>query len=721
MKKKPATTLRSTPRASTGEPLDDAQVNAVRNLAKTLIGWTTQKELLNQLEAEGKLLNADRRWKADFDKILRLTEHSRIPMQAHHEEVLRRTLRKGLCEKFHKKDEELDSHTASLSASNESMREVLGLLNGTSHKKPQPEPGPDDEERKRTAERRWQYIQNHPIRGVEILFMLKGAVGFDWFLDVLEETRLTFSRDEPSFKLSQLLAASPAPNTKEPSPAMERAVCSFWEIYAPEKGYWFKKIALEVRAFSTVAGFDATAHWSVFGVKHVEKLQDLGLLNEIGISIPARAYQLGVEEFAFKFIGDTFSFCVRLSEHGLDFLHEMASTQHVVVKKAEPAPIGSVFSGVQLLEMFYRQLQPRQKTEESKHAGAPNGITGLGGKAMFFYPAMPNGFIKSKEMDKYTIKVTVPAKVDTDSHISELEGKLKSNPADAKSYAELAAVYSHLGRLQDAIRWLEIGIGKAPADPDVHGMKAEILSKMGRFDEALTLYRKAEKLCPKRNSRIKSSVQNGMGVCLHELGKDDEALPHFQTAARLEPSKANFQFNLSMAFAAVGRFSDALAPAKRAVELAPDDGRMAMHLAVLFLDDRPLDAIPHAEKATQLSPNSADAHELLGQLFAKTNQHEKAVASLQRAVKIEETARRYDLLGASLGDLDRWPEAEVAFRRGAELEPNNSGILANLGATVANQRRFAEAIQFFERAVSANPSNVAAEQNLARLRDLVAS
>ena len=214
-------------------------------------------------------------------------------------------------------------------------------------------------------------------------------------------------------------------------------------------------------------------------------------------------------------------------------------------------------------------------------------------------------------------------------------------------------------------------------------------------------------------------MQNGLGVCLHELDKDDEALRHFQAAARIEPSDANYQFNLSMAFAAMGRYSDALAPAQRAVELAPDDHRVAMRLAVLFLDDRPLEAIPHAEKATQLSPKSADAHELLGRLLAKTNQHEKAVASLQRAVKIEETARRYDLLGASLGNSERWSEAEVAFRSGVELEPNNPGILANLGATVANQQRFSEAIPFFERAVSANPGNIDAKQIIAKLREII--
>jgi tetratricopeptide (TPR) repeat protein len=122
-----------------------------------------------------------------------------------------------------------------------------------------------------------------------------------------------------------------------------------------------------------------------------------------------------------------------------------------------------------------------------------------------------------------------------------------------------------------------------------------------------------------------------------------------------------------------------------------------------------LEAIPHAEKAIQLSPKSADAHELLGRLLAKTNQHEKAIVNLKCAVKIEETARRYELLAGSLADLERWPEAEAAFRRGAELEPNNSDTLANLGATLVNQNKLAEALQFFERAASANPGNIDAQ------------
>ncbi len=136
-------------------------------------------------------------------------------------------------------------------------------------------------------------------------------------------------------------------------------MCSFWELYEPEPGYWVRRIAKGKRDFSVVAGFDAVAPWSVLGAQRVERLQDLALLTEIGVSIPARAYQVGVEEFSFTLSGDTFSFSVELSEHGLEALHEFARTQHTIADHDDLMPLGTSFSGVQLLDMFLRQSLPR--------------------------------------------------------------------------------------------------------------------------------------------------------------------------------------------------------------------------------------------------------------------------------------------------------------------------------------------------------------------------
>jgi Flp pilus assembly protein TadD len=641
-----------------------------------------------------------------------------------------------------------------------------------------PSAHPDDD-KKRAAERRWQYIQNHPIRGVEILFILKGAVGFDWFRELLDDTRLTFSRDEPSFKLGQALATSHEPNTKELSPKIEKPVCSYWEIYEPEKGYWFKKISPNPRTFSTVAGFDTAVPWSVLGVKRVEKLQDLALLTEIGLAIPPRAYQVGIEEFEVRFIGDTFSFSIKLSEHELGALHEFARQ----VKNDKLMNFGTGFSGVQLLDMFFRQLLPRAKNEKTKARGGIAGMSGPNGNAISFYPFMPMGFNKRPEANEYSFSLTMPAKTDVATRIKKLEKKLESKTSDAATYGELATLYSHEGRLQDAILCLQTAIKKSPPIMEIFALLGQTLAKVGRYDEALTHLRKAAALNPKH-----ALVQTKLGICLTELGEDADALVHFQESVRLEPSNAGAQFNLGMALGRLGRNSEAGVAFQRVVDLEPENVQGLTLLGVVLTEEgRQTEAAHYFEKATKLDPNFRDAHEHLGTNFANANQHEKAVASFQRAIAIEENAPLHTRLSASLANLERWPEAEAACRRaveldsnhphllvnlavavarlgkkqeavelcqraikiesdvrafavlgeslsslnrwdeaeaayrdGLKLEPNHSTMLTNLGTTIATLGRLPEAAEVFERAIRADPSNATAQQNLAHVRQLMA-
>jgi Flp pilus assembly protein TadD/nucleoside phosphorylase len=568
-----------------------------------------------------------------------------------------------------------------------------------------------EDQKRRAAERQWQYIQTHPIRGVEILFILRGAVGFDWLREVLDDTQLNFSRNEQAFRLGQLLALSPAPNTQNHPHASSKTACSFWEIYAPEPGYWFVKIDPKPRTFSVVAGFNAVAPWSTFGIERVVKLEDLALLTDVGISIPARAYQIGVEEFVLSFVGDTFSFAVQLSDHGLEFLHEMASVQHTIVKEAKPAPIGSNFSGVQLLDLFLHQMLPHENPKPSQHGIGMMGLSGPDGRAITFYPTMPLGFNNTPESNEYVFKVTMPPKIDSAARIKKLEKKLISTPADADLYFELASGYLYEGRLQDVVRCLGTAIKEASPSANVHGLMGQTLRKLGRFEEALAHCQKASILAPDD-----ARIQAELGICLGELGKHDVALVHFEVAARLQPSNPGYQSNLCVALISLNRYSEATVPAQRAVDLAPDDSRSAMLLGIVFdKAGRQPEAMHYLEKATQLAPNSAEAHHHFGTHLATTDHHERAIVSFRRAIEIDENARRWELLGGSLADLDRWPEAEEAFRRGVKLEPSHSGLLANLGAAVATLGRFAEASELLKQSLRLDPTNDTAQQNLALL------
>ena len=570
-----------------------------------------------------------------------------------------------------------------------------------------------EEDRKSAAERRWQYIQSHPIRGIEIHFMLKGAVGVGWFRDILDDTHLTFSRDDrSSFKLGQVLAASPAPNTKEHSRALDEPICSFWEIYGPEPGYWFKKIAPVEREFSVVAGFDAVVPWSMLAVAGVEKLEDLALLTEIGVSIPARAYKVGVEAFVLRLFGDTFSFSVRMLDDVLDVLHSFARAQHKKANNDQLMPVGTGFGGVQLLDMFLNQLLPGTESEGPKPGSGVRGRSGPGAKAISFYPMMPAGFDKTPESNEYTFTLTSPPETDSAARIKELENKILSTPHDAALYVELASGYTYEGRLMDVVRCLETAITEAPPSGDVHGLLGQTLRRLGRLDEALAHCRTALVLAPDD-----ARIQNQLGLCLGDLTEHDAALGHFEAAARLDPSNYEYHSNVCSALWSLGRYSDAIVPAQRAVDLAPDDSLSAIRLGML-LDHQGLHekAEHYLEKATQLAPSSAKAHHQLGAHFSDTGQHAKAAGCFQRAIEIEENAPRYELLGVALAGASRWPEAEAAFRRGLTLEPSHSGMRADLGATLANLGRFSEGVELLEQVLRDDPENAEAKRMLAQLR-----
>jgi len=574
---------------------------------------------------------------------------------------------------------------------------LVELLRDTSKNLPRDYlPLPGKHEEISAAERRWSYLQTHPIRGVEILLILKDEVGVGWFREVLDETQLSFTHSSECLRLGELLSLAPPANTKEQSREDDQPLCSFWELYLPEHGFWVKRIAPESHLPGRVAGFDTRVPWPLLKVPGVTRLNEISLLTDFGVSFPARMFHVGIEHFAINFVGDDFSFSIDLDEHGLDFLHEMAHEQHKAINAgATPIPIGVHFSGLQLLEMFRFQLFPKKRKKDDKRNVGFSGVSGTGGKAITFYPTMPPGFHNSTEFNDYTFTFTMPARIDSTKEIKQYKEKLRENPADTESYVKLAVLYQYEGRLHESIQCLESAIKCAPVNDDVHGLMGQALVKLGRFDEALPHFRKAVDMSP-----AKAMAHASFGACLHDLGELDEALVHFETAVKLEPSDARHQANLRLALTNLNRYSEAIAPARRAVELNPDDAENVALLGVLLeMDGKADEAMPYIEKATQLNQNSATFHELLGNQLAKNGEHLRAVDSLQRATKIEPNAHRFDLLGASLAELERWPEAEAAFESGLKLGPGDHQRRVNLAIVQHRLGKIEQAIDLCKSAI----------------------
>lgn len=579
--------------------------------------------------------------------------------------------------------------------------------------------GEDDDEQTRAADRRWSYLQRSPLRGLEILLILKTPVGQDWLRRILDDTRVRFSRDGDAFTVGTAFSLSSEPNTKEHSPRWNEAVCAFWKRYEPDPSRWVRRISRDPTEHPIVAGFDTAIPWAALNLPSVSTLGDLGQLSDVGMGLPPAAFMAGVEEFKLTFVGDQFSFSLKLSDHGLELLHEMASVHFEVSTsdKSAPLSLGTTFSGIQLLEMFREQLLPAWRRKENKPGSIFGGMGGPDGKAISFYPTMPPNFHKSDEADEYTFKTTAPDTKQVKARIGELEATLADGSADAESYGELAARYANRGRLIDAIRCLEQGIGKVPPNVGLYGLLGESLAKLGRHEEALVQLVEGEKIAPEH-----AGIQSAIGISLANLGKDKAALGHFEAAVRLEPSEARHHTNLGRSLAIQERYVEAAASYERALQLAPDDAHNLVLLGVLYVEiGRPHDAELRFIAATQVAPNDPETHEHLGQYLASIGQYERAIPILQRAIEIEESALRHELIGGSYGHQSRWPEAEASFRQAAAMAPDNAQITHSLGICIMNQGRLDEAIEVFERELQLCPDNVEVSQLIVQLRESIST
>ena len=121
------------------------------------------------------------------------------------------------------------------------------------------------------------------------------------------------------------------------------------------------------------------------------------------------------------------------------------------------------------------------------------------------------------------------------------------------------------------------------------------------------------------------------------------------------------------------------------------------------------EAVPVLEAAGSLAaPDEMEqVHFTLGSAFGQLYRHEEAVRSFQRALELEpENFEAARLLGLVLMRSGKFDEALVHFGQAEKGIPQDPRLLEDTAMSLAELGRFAEAIPYFERAVTANPAAV---------------
>jgi tetratricopeptide (TPR) repeat protein len=204
------------------------------------------------------------------------------------------------------------------------------------------------------------------------------------------------------------------------------------------------------------------------------------------------------------------------------------------------------------------------------------------------------------------------------------EGQLN----EALLHSNLGTALARTGRLDEALDQYEQALPQDPRLPKIHYNIAAIFLQKGRIDDAITHLQKELQIRPGY-----AQAHSDLGVALSQKGRMAEAIGEWQKTLELEPRNLNAQCNLAWVFATSpddstrnggaavslaeraidlsggtdprifrllgaayaesGRFSDAIAAARRGADLASSQGNTALAGALeanieLFRENKPL-------------------------------------------------------------------------------------------------------------------------------------
>ena len=229
-----------------------------------------------------------------------------------------------------------------------------------------------------------------------------------------------------------------------------------------------------------------------------------------------------------------------------------------------------------------------------------------------------------------------------------------------------------------------------------------VFSHSGRLKEALYAKRRAVQLAPQN-----AEAHNNLGNTMQELGKTKEAELSYRKAIALNPDLAEAHNNLVIMLQKLGRLGEAETICRHAIAIDSDAVEAHFNLGVTLKNlGRLEEAEASYREAILLKSDYSEAHYNLGNALIVLGRLEEAEASYREAILSKsDFAEAYYNLGSMLKDQDRLEEAEVSYREAILLKPDYAEAHSNLGAVFYGNGDKDSALGSIKRANAIDPKS----------------
>jgi tetratricopeptide (TPR) repeat protein len=213
-----------------------------------------------------------------------------------------------------------------------------------------------------------------------------------------------------------------------------------------------------------------------------------------------------------------------------------------------------------------------------------------------------------------------------DQAIGQYQQALHLNPDFVPALSQLAGIYEDQKQFGKALPYREQAAGLQPKDGLLKAQLARTMMRLGKTQEAITLYQKAIAL----NEHLPTWAYNGLGNALAKNGQIEEAIASYEKALELQPDSPNLpQKIVQLKEAIEGQANDPNLPQKigekikmRKIAIAarlrylPENQQLVMDLyeSLLGADEEPNSPSRTVDALTMLSGDSQQIE--LGKIYA---------------------------------------------------------------------------------------------------------
>jgi superkiller protein 3 len=244
-----------------------------------------------------------------------------------------------------------------------------------------------------------------------------------------------------------------------------------------------------------------------------------------------------------------------------------------------------------------------------------------------------------------------------DKAIGAYKKATQIDPDYALAWFDLGVIYYNQGEYKDALNAYQSAIKADYSNAKAHANLASTYRQLERFPEANAEYKIAAETI-----KDDPNLYNEWGYCLGKTAEWDKATARLETAKGMSPT-AEDESNVGWAYYNAAQ-ADKAAKNDAAAKEKLEKGKAALEVAV------------------RKDPNLDAAHLNLGSTYNSLGEHDKAVVSLNEAVKLHnDWVIALNQLGLAYRGTNNMSLALNTFNRAVLLDGNNVAGLFNLGST----------------------------------------